>query len=311
LLPISLVNIFEAGDFLKVYYENTNSPTLIWNESMRLHLESLIVDYLKLNDFEILMDQVEYKELENEMYLGGYYLKNLLRDKDTFEISNPNEFFSLILNEFRYESKMERLQMLINIQSYLILKYKLEIKEYEEYPILFNLISVYDKPSWNVDLVESVIELFFILYSKDLLNIKVEDAEEYFKIFFSLLFSCYRKLKESVSGGTYKSILQYILKIFILSFDSIPSLLFNDDLFYIILLFSLVEEEDELLFDSSLRLMLKLSSNAYVMKKIWDKGLPFILFRNILSDSKVDVFLKLTRAIQLNPTNEVFWRNLF
>jgi hypothetical protein len=160
-------------------------------------------------------------------------------------------------------------------------------------------------------LVESVIELFFILYSKDLLNIKVEDAEEYFKIFFSLLFSCYRKLKESVSGGTYKSILQYILKIFILSFDSIPSLLFNDDLFYIILLFSLVEEEDELLFDSSLRLMLKLSSNAYVMKKIWDKGLPFILFRNILSDSKVDVFLKLTRAIQLNPTNEVFWRNLF
>jgi hypothetical protein len=307
LLPVSLVNIFDTGDFLKIYFENTNSPTLIWNESMRFHLESLIVDYLKLNDFEILMDQVEYKELTNEMYLGGYYLKNLLRDKDTYEISNPNEFFSLILIEFRNESKMERLEILINIQSYLILKYKLEIKEYEDYGILFNLISVYDKPTWNVDLVESVIELFFILYSKDLLNIKSEDAEEYFKIFFALLFSCYRKLKENVSINSYKSILQYILKIFILSFESIPSLLFNDDLFYVILLFSLVEEEDEMLFDSSLRLLTKLSaSNTYVMKKIWDKGLPFILFRNILSEVKVDVFLKLTRVIQSNPENEVF-----
>ena len=71
-----MLNFFEDHEnFSKIYFENTNSPILIWNESMRNYLESKISLYLKTNDFETLMEKVEYEELKGKIKLTNHFLK--------------------------------------------------------------------------------------------------------------------------------------------------------------------------------------------------------------------------------------------
>ena len=53
----------------------------------------------------------------------------------------------------------------MKVQILLISQYEIEIKEYENFEILLNIISVYDKKYWNVKLVQVTIELFLILLS--------------------------------------------------------------------------------------------------------------------------------------------------
>eukprot|EP01080_Neovahlkampfia_damariscottae_P006133 gene6133-10141_t len=375
-LPRALLNFFEMddGNFEKIYFENTNSPILIWNESMRNHLEGLIADYLKVNDFETLMDKVEYFELKDKLYFEGYYLENLVGSD--YKVKNPNELYNAIIQHFQTEINEKNLEILMKIQILLISNYEIEIKEYENFDILLNMVSVYDKKYWNVKLVQVAIELFLILLSFKINQVKFmnlknlneqfndesvqqSQEEEYnqpessawdidnvyeqeynqnqsssyqekqivedgnpkgFKILMSLLFSSYRKLREVENEKIeFKILIKNLLNLISLLFGLFSSTLFQDEVFYQLINYCFYNEDEveieDNLFEASFKLLLKFSKDKFIIKKIWDRGLPFLIFRNILSENLNDNLVKkkafysirVLKYIQLNQENQFFY----
>lgn len=116
LFPISVVKHLmqlSSTDFANMFNRDNLTPTIIWNKDMRLHLQSTVrrhlepfVKKLGTSTEPIVYDhtplpRIVYPQIENELYIKGYYLNGLLDPKWAgFKVDNPVELFNTIVDRF-------------------------------------------------------------------------------------------------------------------------------------------------------------------------------------------------------------------
>jgi hypothetical protein len=103
---------------LNLFDGESETPELIWNGSMRGQLRKVISQEIDScvearwstgqgNDHLTLEPniQVKYKELENELFIGGVYVTRFLKEP-TYSIRDPTSFLEMLLKRWTHELQM-------------------------------------------------------------------------------------------------------------------------------------------------------------------------------------------------------------
>lgn len=117
-LPVALAFILQGegpDSFLKVFDNDFETPELIWDADMRCELRSYIGKHLDrileqrgngdywMNEVELIpQGRVIYKRLNDELYVGGVYVR-LFLDEPTFMLRDPTSFLERLLHRWTYE----------------------------------------------------------------------------------------------------------------------------------------------------------------------------------------------------------------
>ena len=120
-LPLSLVVLLkeEPEAMLKSFDDESDSPELIWDSSMRAELRGVVAGELDVciadrekggSDYskEFVLDPgvyVKYSKLEDELYLGGVYVSRFLKDP-TYSLRDPIGFLEALLQRWVKELHM-------------------------------------------------------------------------------------------------------------------------------------------------------------------------------------------------------------
>lgn len=278
---INAIDILSFDEYSKSYYSDVNSPILIWNSKMREYLEEKLNEHLKNFDPKnpTPMKKVEYKEMENQLYLGGYYLPNLLLPDNTgYKIKNPLDLFNTILKRFIEEKDDEILDLLILTQVFLIMKHNINIKKYTGFEKCLNILGIYDKEEWDEKLIENCVGLVFILiknnFESDFQQLKGENV---LMSLGSSLFRNYKKTKE-INLKLFEIIFEIFKK-----FDLEPYLKSNDiNLFIQNILYILIKFKNLELFKLASEFILKYSKCEEFIQALWNKGILYFLLQNML-----------------------------
>jgi len=121
-LPAALVSCLKddgADAMLRAFDKESETPELVWDGEMRSELRIAIADQLdkclaarKLNtrggdEFAITPGfVVKYKKLEDELYIGGVYVRLFLKEP-TFNLRDPSGFLEMVMQCWAHE--LERL----------------------------------------------------------------------------------------------------------------------------------------------------------------------------------------------------------
>ncbi|KAL3922961.1 MAG: hypothetical protein SGILL_001924 [Bacillariaceae sp.] len=107
--PDTMLNLFDG---------ESDTPELIWDSSMRAQLRKVISHELdgcmearratgQGNDHLTLEPsvRVQYKELENELFIGGVYVTRFLKEP-TYNVRDPTSFLEMLLQRWTHELQM-------------------------------------------------------------------------------------------------------------------------------------------------------------------------------------------------------------
>ena len=117
-LPLALVSLLKeegADALLSAFDGSCETPELIWDGEMRVELRSAMADHLdkcldaRENDnareeFFTLPPgfQVKYKKLQDELYIGGVYVRLFLKEP-SFALHDPSGFLEMLLQRWSQE----------------------------------------------------------------------------------------------------------------------------------------------------------------------------------------------------------------
>lgn len=284
LLPEGMINaitLLSYDEYSQAYYSDVNSPILIWNSQMRDHLEKEIKEHLKIFDPKnpTPMKKVEYPELENQLYLGGFYLPNLLLPENTgYKIKNPLELFNMVVKRFMEEKDDETLDLLILTQVFLIVKHNIIIEKYPAFEKCLNILGIYDKEEWDDKLIENCVGLVFILiknnFEKEFVQLKGDN------VLISLMCSLFRNYKKSkeINLKLFEIIFEIFKKFDIETYlKTIDTKLFIQIIYYILIKFKSLE-----LFKLASEFIIRYSKCEEFIQSLWTKGILYFLIQNML-----------------------------